>query len=190
MTRQLFLDCDGVLANFDEAAQRILGEHPRGYEARHSEHEFWSRLEDHTAGFYRTLDVLPQGRILFEAVRHLHPIILTGCPKGDWAAPQKKEWANEHFPGTKVITCRSVDKRLHMKRGDILVDDYLKYRKLWIDAGGIFVHYDNESPDSAAKTLAELARLGLDVKQSPALFSRQTRHSIEPPVQLSLEQHS
>ena len=77
-----------------------------------------------------------------------------------------------------------------MKRGDILVDDYLKYRKLWIDAGGIFVHYDNESPDSAAKTLGELARLGLDVKQPPALFSRQTRHSIEPPVQLSLEQHS
>ena len=98
MTRQLFLDCDGVLANFDEAAQRILGEHPRGYEARHSEHEFWSRLEDHPAGFYRTLDVLPQGRILFEAVRHLHPIILTGCPKGDWPRRRKRNGPTSTFP--------------------------------------------------------------------------------------------
>jgi hypothetical protein len=187
MKRQLFLDCDGVLADFDASAQRILREHPREYEKRAGEQDFWSRLENHPEGFYRTLDVLPQGRILFEAVRHLEPIILTGCPKGEWAAPQKKAWAAEHFPGTKIITCRSADKCLHMKRGDILVDDYLKYRKLWIDAGGIFVHYNNESPDCAAETLAELARLGLDVKQPPVLFSRQSVQASEPAVQLSLD---
>ena len=184
MTPQLFLDCDGVLANFDDAAQRILGEHPRGYEAKYSEHKFWHKLQSHPEGFYRTMEVLPQGRILFEAVRHLNPTILTGCPQGDWAAPQKKAWAAEHFPGTRIITCRSVDKRLHMKHGDILVDDYLKYRNLWIEAGGIFVHYNNQSSTSAAETLIELARLGLDVKQPPALFSRAAMHSPEPGTHL------
>jgi hypothetical protein len=37
----------------------------------------------------------------------------------------------------------SIDKRLHMKPGDVLVDDYLKYRQLWEEAGGIFIHYSD-----------------------------------------------
>ncbi len=48
------------------------------------------------------------------------------------------------------------DKRLHMTTGDILVDDTLKHRHLWEDAGGIFIHHT-----SAAETLAELTTLGL-----------------------------
>lgn len=47
----------------------------------------------------------------------------------------------------------SVDKRLHMKPGDVLVDDYLKYRPRWEEAGGIFIHYTDA--DSA---LAEIGR--------------------------------
>jgi hypothetical protein len=191
MKKQLFLDCDGVLANFDDSAALILGEHPRGYESRHSEEKFWGLLRGHKPGFYRTLDVLPQGRILFEAVRHLDPVILTGCPQGNWAESQKIEWAARHFPGTKIITCPSVDKRLHMKAGDILVDDYLKYRHLWVDAGGIFVHYNNQSPTSAAETLAELARLGLDVDQAPPmLFSRQAIDLPNPAIPLPLTPES
>jgi hypothetical protein len=68
---------------------------------------------------------------LFEAVRHLDPIILTGLPRGNWAAPQKVRWAAEHFPDTRIITCLAADKRRHAREGDILVDDTLKYRDLW-----------------------------------------------------------
>jgi hypothetical protein len=50
-------------------------------------------------------------------------------------------WAKEHFPGTKMITCASRDKSRHMKPGDVLVDDYLKYRHLWEAAGGVFIHH-------------------------------------------------
>ena len=53
----------------------------------------------------------------------------------------------------------SEDKRMHMKPGDVLVDDYLKYRDLWIEAGGIFVHHR-----SAAETLQDLAELGVAVR--------------------------
>jgi len=167
--RQIFLDCDGVLANFNDYAQEILGDHPRAYEAEHGEAKFWAELEAHE-GFYRRLPVLAEGRKLFEAVKHLQPIILTGCPAGDWAAPQKEHWAAEHFPGTKIITCRSADKRMHMKPGDVLIDDYLKYRELWIEAGGVFIHYE----DSAARAIEELRGLGFDVAMPPApiLFSR------------------
>ena len=32
---RLFLDADGVLADFDEGAKRLLGMTPRAYEAKH-----------------------------------------------------------------------------------------------------------------------------------------------------------
>jgi len=172
--RQLFLDCDGVLANFDDYAKAILKVHPRTYEAEHGEDKFWAELEAH-GGFYRKLPVLAEGRKLFEAVKHLNPVILTGCPEGGWAEPQKVEWAEEHFPGTKIITCRSADKRKHMKPGDVLVDDYLKYRDRWIEAGGEFVHFQG----NAAQTITELRALGFEIampedasRTGPVLFNR------------------
>jgi hypothetical protein len=156
---QLFLDCDGVLADFNSLAESIFGESPGDAEARLGEQGFWKLLEEHGC-FYRDLPVLPEGRELFEAVRHLKPIILTGCPKGDWAAPQKKAWGEAHFPGVEVITCLSKNKHDHIRQDhDILVDDFLKYRHLWEEAGGIFVHFT-----SLRQTLAELTELGLEVR--------------------------
>ena len=187
MKKQLFLDCDGVLANFDDSAERILGEHPRGYEARHSEEIFWHKLSSHEAGFYRTLDVLPQGRLLFEAVKHLEPVILTGCPQGGWAEKQKEEWAAEHFPGIEIITCRSAEKYKHMRnKGDILVDDLKRYRHVWEHHGGAFVLYEN----NAAQAIVDLAALGLPMHPEPqagSLFNRSTAIPPAPPaIQLSL----
>jgi len=100
---QLFLDCDGVLADFG-----------------------------------------------------LHPIILTGCPIGGWAEPQKVEWAAEHFPVAEIITCMSRAKYLHVDQGDVLVDDYRKYQRQREEAGGIFIHHT-----SARSIIAALKRIGL-----------------------------
>ena len=41
---------------------------------------------------------MPDAMELFEAVRHLDPIILTGLPRGNWAADQKVRWAAQYFP--------------------------------------------------------------------------------------------
>ena len=78
---------------------------------------------------------------LFEAVRHLDPIILTGLPIGNWAADQKARWAARHFPGTRIITTMARDKRDHAKEGDVLVDDMIRHAHLWEEAGGIFIHH-------------------------------------------------
>lgn len=65
-------------------------------------------------------------------------------------------------PRVNIITCRAREKFLHMRHpGDVLVDDYLKYKEAWEEAGGIFVHHT-----SARKTLARLAEIGLDVRTS------------------------
>jgi hypothetical protein len=150
---QLYLDCDGVLADFDKAATELLKMPPRQFEKRFGPPEFWKRLARHP-DFYGSLPLMPDAMILFEAVRHLDPIILTGLPRGNWAAPQKVRWAAEHFPGTRIITCLAADKRRHARDGDILVDDTLKYRDLWTGAGGTFVHHRD-----AKTSIEELRRL-------------------------------
>lgn len=138
--RQLYLDCDGVLADFDRGAEAVLGMHPRAFEARHGRARFWARLAQ-TPDFFAGLPLAPGAQELFEAVRHLDPVILTGIPRGDWAAPQKVRWAARHFPGTRIITCLAVEKSKQCRAGDVLVDDTLKHRHLWEEAGGIFIHH-------------------------------------------------
>ena len=146
----VFLDCDGVLADFDTYAEGYFGMNPREYEKRMGSAKFWEQLEG-KGDFYRNLPLMPDAMALFEGVKHLHPTILTGCPRGDWAQGQKVAWAAEHFPGVPIITCRSADKRDYAKPGDVIIDDWPQHRHRWIEMGGVFiVHHD------AASSLAAL----------------------------------
>ena len=155
---QLFLDCDGVLADFEAGATELLGMSPRAFEERRGIREFWQRLA-RAPDFYASLPLMPDAMLLFEAVRHLDPIILTGLPLGKWAAPQKVRWAEEHFPGTHIITCMARDKYRHMTGKDVLVDDRADHRDRWEAAGGIFVHHKD-----ARSSLEQLARIYPTVK--------------------------
>src|SRR4028118_1952710 len=178
--RRLYLDCDDVLADFDKGATAILGMKPKAFEHRHGLGRFWQKLAS-APDFYFSLPLVPDAMRLFDAVKHLDPIILTGLPRGNWAADQKMRWAAKHFPGVRGVAwmargrrgkraaaaamrwaakhfpgvrripCRARDKRDHAKEGDVLVDDNSKYRHLWEQAGGIFVHHKN-----AAQAIEEL----------------------------------
>ena len=155
---RLFLDADGVLADFDEGARRLLGMMPPEYERKHGRGGFWKRLAN-ANNFYGTLPEMPDARVLFDAVKHLEPTILTGLPLGNWAAPQKIKWAAEHFPGVPIITCMARDKHKHMKPGDVLVDDRENHRAAYESAGVIFIHHRN-----ARNSVEQLARIFPSVK--------------------------
>ncbi len=150
MARQLFLDCDGVLADFDGGATAVLGLPPRVFEKRYGLAAFWKRLAS-APDFYGGLPLMPDAMELFETVKHLDPIILTGLPRGGWARDQKVRWAAQHFPGTRIITTMARDKRNHAKEGDVLVDDQDKHRHLWEEVGGVFIHHK-----SAKQSVEEL----------------------------------
>jgi 5'(3')-deoxyribonucleotidase len=155
---RLFLDADGVLADFDLRARQLLGMGPKDYISRHGRDAFWKRLAK-AKSFYGTLPEMPDARLLFDAVRHLEPTILTGVPLGRWAVPQKIEWAAEHFPGVPIITCMAADKHKHMHQGDVLVDDREKHREAYEAAGVVFVRHRN-----AEDSLRQLARIFPSVK--------------------------
>lgn len=154
----LYLDCDGVLADFDGPAEKIFGLPSRTAEAQLGIDRFWVDLEAHP-GFYRTLPVLEDGRRLYAAVQHLNPTILTGCPRGGWAEPQKLAWSEQNFPGVPMICCTSRHKRNYCQPGDILIDDWDKYRHLWEGAGGTFIHHF-----SADASIVALKELGIAIE--------------------------
>ena len=154
----LFLDLDGVLADFDAGAHMVLGMSPKAFEEKHGRREFWRRLAG-AKDFYATLPLMPDAMLLFEAVKHLEPTILTGLPLGNWAAPQKVRWAAEHFPGTKIITTMARDKFRHMTGMDVLVDDRADHRDKWEAAGGTFVHHQD-----ARSSIVRLAEIYPTVK--------------------------
>lgn len=166
---QLYLDCDGVLADFERGANELLGMTPRVFEKRRGLGAFWREIARHP-DFYGSLPLMPDAMELFEAVRHLDPVILTGLPRGKWAAPQKVRWAAEHFPGTRILTVMAVDKRNHALAGDILVDDQLKHAHLWEEAGGVFVHHVD-----ARRTIARLIELDVPVRDPRAAGNGEAR---------------
>ena len=155
---RLFLDCDGVLADFDEGARRLFGMSAAQFEAKRGIREFWRRIAA-ADNFYDTLPEMPDARALFDAVAHLQPTILTGLPLGKWAAPQKTAWAAEHFPGVTIITCMARDKHKHMAAGNVLVDDRENHRATYEAAGVRFVHHV-----SAGDSLKQLAAIFPSVK--------------------------
>ena len=162
---RLFLDADGVLADFDRGARQLLGMSAKEYIAQRGRGGFWKRLAQ-AKNFYASLPEMPDARLLFDAVEHLKPTILTGLPIGKWATPQKIEWAAEHFPGVPIITCMAADKHKHMHPGDVLVDDREKHRAAYEAAGVVFVHHKN-----AEDSLKQLARIFPTVKAARARAS-------------------
>ncbi|KIC42260.1 hypothetical protein RA27_02430 [Ruegeria sp. ANG-R] len=148
---RLFLDCDGVLADFDRHFETCFGSPPRDYQDKSGASIFWRDIKSEQPTFYRDLPLMPDARELFDAVSHMRPIILTGCPRGGWAEPQKLAWANEHFPGVPMVVCMSGDKRKYCQPGDTLIDDRPQHRSKWEGAGGVWITHT-----SAESSIAQL----------------------------------
>jgi hypothetical protein len=155
---QLFVDLDGVLADFDGAVRRICGAAPDAIDPG----RMWKAVA-HTSGFYEHLDWMPDGQELWAAVKSLEPIILTGLPRGNWAEPQKRRWcARELGQEVPVIACQSREKHLEARQVidhdvvPVLIDDRQKLQADWEDVGGIFIHHL-----SSVESLAALRTLGM-----------------------------
>lgn len=136
----LFVDLDGVLADFEHGFFLVTGMTTRLYTQRHGTPAFW-RVIRTNRDFFRNLRPMPDGPDLWRAIRHLGPTILTGTHPGtgEQGYPQqKRDWCARYLGDTvPVITCMSADKPLHMGvPGAMLIDDRDKNCLEWSDAGG------------------------------------------------------
>jgi len=157
---RLFIDLDGVLADFDSGVYSVLGKFPK-----HLHVPFmWSRLAK-TPDFYNTLPWMIDGRILWNGIKDFSPVILTGIPRGKWAIPQKTAWCEREL-GKKydVITCYTREKPERAEEIceegiiPVLIDDRIKIMKEWQEMGGIFIrHFSASESLEAVKALMRTA---------------------------------
>lgn len=154
MRKQIFLDCDGVLADFDSYFESITGMSGEEYELEHGASGFWSFIREHDNFFYN-LPLMPDAIELVDYFKEFRPIILTGVPFGNWATGQKLRWRDNHFKGIPMVTCLSKNKRDYCQPGDLLIDDLHKYKHLWESAGGTFILHT--SAENSIKQFEELS---------------------------------
>jgi hypothetical protein len=150
---RLFLDLDGVLADFDAGVEKLTGKRPDQLATR----AMWRALAQ-APDFFGTLAMMQDAHLLWDWCKPFRPTILTGLPYGGWAPAQKQRWvANMLGADVEVITCMARDKPRWSAPGHILVDDRERTREAWEAAGGAFVLHR-----SAVESIAALRRLGLE----------------------------
>lgn len=145
----IFVDMDGVLADFDSGYEQRFGKRP----SKMDDNVDWG-LVRRTEGFYRDLPPMPDIYELWSYLKPLNPIILTGVPSSVAEAPaNKRQWVDRMFGEDQpMITCLSKNKSLHIRqRGDVIIDDWEKYRHVWIERGGHWITHT-----SAASSVLQL----------------------------------
>ena len=153
---QLYVDLDGVLADFDKGYEVTFGHRPTDKDLNSPAHDKvkWDLVRS-TKDFYRNLPPMEDFEILWKGVEQYNPIILTGVPRSVPEVLQNKlDWVIHHIGNrVKVIGCRSKEKSIYGKPGDILIDDWERYKYKWEGMGGIWITHT-----SAKNTLEKLSK--------------------------------
>ena len=154
----IYLDMDGVVADFDEYAQRTVGAPPS---TGIYPDEIWRQLAKNPR-LYRDLKVKPGGKDLVDWVEYyrfthfeqdITIAFLTAIPKDNdlpYSFYDKVRWAADNFPGLPVFFGPySKDKWQHCRPGDILIDDRESNCQEWQAHGGLSFQY-REWPECRA----------------------------------------
>lgn len=169
MKHTLYLDLDGVLADFNVQAQKLINatdaERNDAERSGRWKRELWGQLK-RTPNFYRHLPLTKFANDLVElATRFQNELgwnveILTAIPRHNdvpEAFQDKVEWAQEHFPQFRVrFGPYSHDKHQHARPGDILVDDRYSNCTEWTQAGGTAVQVKTRNPEPALQQLTAI----------------------------------
>jgi hypothetical protein len=148
---RVFVDLDGVLFDFAGAYKKSFG-----VEAILAlDNVDWALVRG-VPGFYRKLPLMPDAMKLWRFIAPMDPVILTGVPKKvPGVADDKRAAVAKHLgEDVRVFTCASKDKCLFANPGDLLIDDWEKYRHLWIAKGGKWITHV-----TAAETIARVTEL-------------------------------
>ena len=161
---KVYLDMDGVLADFDQRFRDLSGMEPKEYEAEYGTEEFWNFIDEkNKIRFWVGIPVMPGAKQLVDAVKNYDYEILTAPSAKKQSRLGKRLWIRNHqdiFGGVPKINFKKAKEKHLVKpelsQYDILVDDRKDTINRWNEAGGTGIFYQNIN-----QVLSDLKKLGL-----------------------------
>jgi len=161
----IYVDVDGVIADFDTRFENITGLSPIDFESKHGIDEFWKVIDiDNKIKFWIGIPVMPGAKDLIDFVKNYNYELLTAPSKQKSSILGKRLWVKKHvgslFPATPKINFRQAENKSKIKKEltdhDILIDDRKSTIDSWNAKGGVGILYV-----SASQSINDLKQLGL-----------------------------
>jgi hypothetical protein len=162
---KVYLDMDGVLADFDQRFRDLSGMEPRDFENKYGKKAFWNLIdEENKIKFWVGIPVMPGAADLVDAVKDYNYELLTSPSAKKQSYLGKILWVKNHtgsvFPSKPRINFKKAKEKHLVKpqlaKTDILIDDREDTIGRWNAAGGTGIVYKNIS-----QVLNDLGKLGL-----------------------------
>jgi 5'(3')-deoxyribonucleotidase len=161
----IYLDMDGVVADFDKRFNDLSGMMPQDYVNKNGLNAFWDLIDEkHKVAFWRGIELMPDAQKLVKFVEQ-YPFEMLTAPsikkqsiigKGLWV----KDKIGTLYSTKPKVTYRSAKQKHTVKpnltKFDILIDDKGSTIDNWNAAGGTGIFYQN-----ANQVINDLKKLGL-----------------------------
>jgi len=161
----IYLDMDGVVADFDKRFNDLSGMMPQDYVNKNGLNDFWNFIDEkHKVAFWRGIELMPDAQKLVSYIEQ-HPFEMLTAPsikkqsvigKGLWV----KDKVGTLYSTKPKVTYRSAKQKHTVKpnltKFDILIDDKGSTIDRWDAAGGTAILYQN-----ANQVINDLKKLGL-----------------------------
>ena len=154
----IYLDLDGVIADFDKRFKELAGMGPQEYEDSFGTEKFWDFIDNkHGVKFWTGIKWMPEGQKLYNFIKQFDHKLLSAPSRNDASKIGKKIWAKKNTPGTQLILAAAVNKQNYADKSNILIDDREKNIQQWKDAGGIGILF--KSTDQVIDELKKIMNL-------------------------------
>jgi len=162
---KVYLDMDGVLADFDQRFRDLSGMEPKEFENKYGKKAFWNLIdEEHKIKFWVGIPTMPGAADLVDAVKDYNYELLTSPSAKKQSYLGKILWVRNHtgdvFPSKPRINFKKAKEKHLVKpqlaKTDILIDDREDTIGRWNAAGGTGIVYK-----SIGQVLNDLKKLGL-----------------------------
>ena len=161
----IYLDMDGVVANFDKRFEDLSGLLPNDFVDKYGKNAFWDLIDEkHKVSFWRGIEIMPGAKKLVDFVSKYPYEMLTAPSVKKQSIIGKGLWITDKvgtlYPSRPKVTYRPAKEKHNVKskltKFDILIDDKKSTIDSWDAKGGTAIFYQN-----ADQVINDLKKLGL-----------------------------